>query len=169
MVEACSLDLYPEENSWHFITVTPTIGDRVIAFAISVAITGTYFLVCILYAQKCIENTHQISTWWKNLKMTYIGHEVCISYCDVVILVFYKSMNILAGKSRYTVLLISKSGKKLIYHLTFTKGGTCAIIWGEQIFFLELILFLYFTKVFVKYRRNKSISRFFLSLIFLCK
>ena len=42
MVEACSLDLYPEENSWHFITVTPTIGDRVIAFAISVAITGMY-------------------------------------------------------------------------------------------------------------------------------
>ena len=37
---ACSLDLYPEENSWHFITVTPTVPDRVIAFAISVSILG---------------------------------------------------------------------------------------------------------------------------------
>ena len=43
MVEACSLSLYPEENSWHFITVTPTVADRVIAFAISVSITGKQY------------------------------------------------------------------------------------------------------------------------------
>jgi hypothetical protein len=50
---ACSLDLYPEENSWHYITVTPTRAERVIAFAISVALTDcphprekiNYFLV----------------------------------------------------------------------------------------------------------------------------
>ena len=41
---ACSLDLFPEENSWHFITVTPTVADRVIAFAISVSINGKQHL-----------------------------------------------------------------------------------------------------------------------------
>ena len=42
---ACSLDLYPEENSWHFITVTPKVSDRVIAFAISISITGTLVIL----------------------------------------------------------------------------------------------------------------------------
>ena len=38
------MELYPEENSWHFITVTPTVENRVIAFAISVSITGMTLL-----------------------------------------------------------------------------------------------------------------------------
>ena len=36
----CSLKLFPEENSWHYITVTPTRPDRKIEFAINVVITG---------------------------------------------------------------------------------------------------------------------------------
>ena len=37
---SCSLKLFPEENSWHYITVTPTRPDRKIEFAINVVITG---------------------------------------------------------------------------------------------------------------------------------
>ena len=37
--DRCSLDLYPEENTWHYITAIPTLSDKIIAFAISVVIT----------------------------------------------------------------------------------------------------------------------------------
>ena len=36
----CSLNLFPEENSWHYLTVTPTRSDRMVSFAINVKITG---------------------------------------------------------------------------------------------------------------------------------
>ena len=36
----CSLNLFAEENSWHYITVTPTRSDKTIEFAINVIITG---------------------------------------------------------------------------------------------------------------------------------
>jgi hypothetical protein len=32
--------LYPEEESWHYITITPTRSDRIIEFAIGIIITG---------------------------------------------------------------------------------------------------------------------------------
>ncbi len=36
----CSLNLFPEEDSWHYITVTPTRTERRVEFAINVKITG---------------------------------------------------------------------------------------------------------------------------------
>lgn len=38
--DRCSLELYPEENTWHYITVIPTLADKIIEFAISVVISG---------------------------------------------------------------------------------------------------------------------------------
>jgi hypothetical protein len=32
--------LYPEEESWHYITISPTKMDRIIEFAIGIIITG---------------------------------------------------------------------------------------------------------------------------------
>ena len=34
------MPLYPEEESWHYITITPTKVDRIIEFAIGIVITG---------------------------------------------------------------------------------------------------------------------------------
>ena len=47
----CSLDLYPEENTWHYITAIPTLSDKIISFGISVVINGksTSFLVRLLW------------------------------------------------------------------------------------------------------------------------
>ncbi len=36
----CALNLFPEEDSWHYITVTPTRTERRVEFAINVKITG---------------------------------------------------------------------------------------------------------------------------------
>ena len=41
LTQRCSLDLYPEENAWHYITVQPTVSNKIIEFSISVVITGT--------------------------------------------------------------------------------------------------------------------------------
>ena len=38
--QKCSLELYPEENAWHYITVQPTVSNKIIEFSISVVITG---------------------------------------------------------------------------------------------------------------------------------
>ena len=38
--DSCSMLLYPEEESWHYITITPTKVDRIIEFAIGIVITG---------------------------------------------------------------------------------------------------------------------------------
>ena len=38
--QRCSLELYPEENAWHYITVQPTVSNKIIEFSISVVITG---------------------------------------------------------------------------------------------------------------------------------
>ena len=38
----CSLDLYPEENTWHYITAIPTLSDKIITFGISVVINGEF-------------------------------------------------------------------------------------------------------------------------------
>lgn len=38
----CSLKLFPEEDAWHFITISPTRTDRRVEFAINVVITGKF-------------------------------------------------------------------------------------------------------------------------------
>ena len=38
--DSCSMVLYPEEESWHYVTITPTRSDRIIEFAIGIIITG---------------------------------------------------------------------------------------------------------------------------------
>ena len=61
----CSLDLYPEENTWHYITAIPTLSDKIITFGISVVINGEfvvyyirlYFGACALFLSK-MENVH---------------------------------------------------------------------------------------------------------------
>ena len=45
LTQRCSLDLYPEENAWHYITVQPTVINKIIEFSISVAITGIIFKI----------------------------------------------------------------------------------------------------------------------------
>lgn len=35
----CSLSLFPEEDSWHYVTVTPTRTDRRVEFAVNVKVT----------------------------------------------------------------------------------------------------------------------------------
>ena len=44
----CSLKLFPEENAWHFVTLTPTRADRRVEFAINVIITGKTLAKLIL-------------------------------------------------------------------------------------------------------------------------
>ena len=38
--QRCSLELYPEENAWHYVSVQPTVINKIIEFSISVVITG---------------------------------------------------------------------------------------------------------------------------------
>ena len=47
--QRCSLELYPEENAWHYITVQPTVSNKIIEFSISVVITGKQRLLTSLY------------------------------------------------------------------------------------------------------------------------
>ena len=47
--QRCSLELYPEENAWHYITVQPTVSNKIIEFSISVVITGKQRLLMSLY------------------------------------------------------------------------------------------------------------------------
>ena len=91
----CSLKLFPEENSWHYITVTPTRPDRKIEFAINVIITGmkkqkqlssqtqNRIRIGLKYGSKCISQPlsdcpHPVS---ENINYLLVNkfnpHEVC--------------------------------------------------------------------------------------------
>ena len=76
----CDLKLFPEENSWHYITITPTRTDRRIEFAINVKITGrldnlnSSFPYLNVFSVDCPHPTNKINYLLVN-KIN--PHEVC--------------------------------------------------------------------------------------------
>ena len=62
--QRCSLELYPEENAWHYITVQPTVSNKIIEFSISVVITGKQRLFTSLYNTTFGHKSKEVITYF---------------------------------------------------------------------------------------------------------